>query len=97
MALTGARDESFYGAFFREVMSGLPVSVGIQNAPEYLGVGSCRRRCTGSRKACPELRVRQGRGLSIVIERTIAHLRAQAPDGAVERPSRCSTVVAASN
>jgi 4-hydroxy-tetrahydrodipicolinate synthase len=85
VALTGARDESFYGAFFREVMSGLPVSVGIQNAPEYLGVGLSPQALHRLAQACPNFAFVKGEASSIVIERTIAHLRAQAPDGAAER------------
>ncbi|MFO1199977.1 MAG: dihydrodipicolinate synthase family protein [Burkholderiaceae bacterium] len=39
LVATGAQPEDFYVDFFAAVMDGQPVPVGLQNAPEYLGVG----------------------------------------------------------
>jgi 2-keto-3-deoxy-L-arabinonate dehydratase len=59
-------------AFFSAVLEGLPVPVGIQNAPEYLGFGlqpdAIRR--LGQRHDC--LRILKGEASAVTIERTIA-------------------------
>lgn len=66
--------ESFYFDFFAEVMDGLPVDVGIQNAPEYLGVGlgpTALRRLAGQ---CANFRLLKGEGPATVIRETILAL-----------------------
>jgi 4-hydroxy-tetrahydrodipicolinate synthase len=66
-----AQPESFYFDFFAEVMAGLPVPVGIQNAPEYLGVGLSPSRLRALAAQCPNFRVLKGEGPSVTIRETI--------------------------
>ena len=73
VALTGVRPERFYFEFFAEVMDGLPVPLGIQNAPDYLGVGLSPQALLELAAARPNFRVVKGEAPSTVIERTIAH------------------------
>ena len=72
VALTGAQPERFYFDFFANVMDGLPVPVGVQNAPEYLGVGLSPQALLELAAMRPNFRVLKGEASSTVIERTIA-------------------------
>ncbi len=72
VAVTGARSERFYFDFFAQVMDGLPVPVGVQNAPEYLGVGLSPESLVELAAARRNFRVLKGEASSTVIERTIA-------------------------
>ena len=69
---TGEQPERFYFDFFAQVMDGLPVPVGIQNAPEYLGVGLSPPALLELAAVRPNFRVLKGEASSTVIERTIA-------------------------
>ena len=77
VSVTGAQPESFYFDFFSGVMDGLPVPVGIQNAPEYLGVGLSSQALIALADARPNFRVLKGEASSTVIERTIADVGAR--------------------
>jgi 2-keto-3-deoxy-L-arabinonate dehydratase len=72
LAVTGTRPERFYFDFFAEVMDGLPVPVGVQNAPEYLGVGLSPGALLELAATRDNFRVLKGEAPSTVIERTIA-------------------------
>jgi len=72
VASTGAQPERFYFDFFADVMQGLPVPVGIQNAPEYLGVGLSPQALLELATIRANFRVLKGEAPSTVIERTIA-------------------------
>ncbi|CAB3798835.1 putative 2-dehydro-3-deoxy-D-pentonate aldolase YjhH [Paraburkholderia caffeinitolerans] len=68
------RPESFYFDFFAEVMAGLTVPVGIQNAPEYLGVGLSPARLRALAAQCPNFRVLKGEGPSVTIQETVSQV-----------------------
>jgi len=72
LASTGAQPERFYFDFFADVMQDLPVPVGIQNAPEYLGVGLSPQALLELAATRANFRVLKGEASSTVIERTIA-------------------------
>lgn len=64
--------ESFYFDFFASVMEGIALPVGIQNAPEYLGVGLSAASLRALATQCPNFRVLKGEGPSITLADTIA-------------------------
>ena len=72
IASTGQQPERFYFDFFAQVMDGLPVPVGIQNAPEYLGIGLSTEALLELATLHPNFTVLKGEASSIIIERTIA-------------------------
>jgi 4-hydroxy-tetrahydrodipicolinate synthase len=79
VASTGARPQSFYVDFFAAVMDGLPVPVGVQNAPEYLGVGLSPDELLELAARRPAFAFVKGEASSTVIERTIARVGARLP------------------
>ncbi|WJF89432.1 dihydrodipicolinate synthase family protein [Paraburkholderia bonniea] len=66
--------ESFYFDFFAAVMDGLDITVGIQNAPEYLGVGLTPASLEQLAAQCPNFRVLKGEGPSIVLAEAVARV-----------------------
>jgi 4-hydroxy-tetrahydrodipicolinate synthase len=68
------RPEGFYADFFAAVMQGIDVPVGIQNAPEYLGVGLTPAGLRSLATRCPNFRVLKGEGPSVVLAETIAQI-----------------------
>jgi 2-keto-3-deoxy-L-arabinonate dehydratase len=68
------RPEAFYFDFFAAVMQGLDVPVGIQNAPEYLGVGLSAESLERLAAQCPNFRLLKGEGPSIVLAETVARI-----------------------
>jgi 2-keto-3-deoxy-L-arabinonate dehydratase len=64
--------EAFYFDFFASVMEGIEVPVGIQNAPEYLGVGLTPASLRALATRCPNFRVLKGEGPSVTLAETIA-------------------------
>ena len=74
---TRTQPEQFYFDFFATVMQGLPRSVGagIQNAPEYLGVGLSPESLTGLGTKCANFRWLKGEGAATVLQTTIQCLR----------------------
>lgn len=66
--------ETFYFDFFAAVMKGLDTTVGIQNAPEYLGVGLSAENLERLAVACPNFRLLKGEGPSIVLAETVARI-----------------------
>lgn len=79
LASAGARPESFYLDFFADVMDGLPVPVGIQNAPEYLGIGLGPEAMLRLADRRPNFAFVKGEASSTVIERTIAAVGSRLP------------------
>lgn len=81
----GRQTPQFYFDFFAAVMeelpagSGGPVTVGIQNAPEYLGVGLTPDALAALAALRPDFGFVKGEGSSTVIERTIARLGVRLP------------------
>lgn len=71
---TGPQPESFYFDFFSGVMDGLDVPVGIQNAPEYLGVGLSPEALERLAADRPNFRVLKGEGPAIVLAETVARI-----------------------
>ncbi|WP_174770004.1 dihydrodipicolinate synthase family protein [Paraburkholderia hayleyella] len=71
--------ETFYFDFFAAVMEGLEVPVGIQNAPDYLGVGLSPERLEALAAQCPNFRLLKGEGPSIVLADTIARIGQRMP------------------
>ncbi|QGZ58128.1 dihydrodipicolinate synthase family protein [Paraburkholderia acidiphila] len=69
-----AQPESFYLDFFAGVMVGLDATVGIQNAPEYLGVGLSAASLRALAAQCPNFRVLKGEGPSVTIAETVAQI-----------------------
>jgi 4-hydroxy-tetrahydrodipicolinate synthase len=63
--------ETYYFDFFAAVMSDLPVPVGIQNAPEYLGVGLGPEAIARLAARHAQFRVLKGEGPAVVIGQTI--------------------------
>ncbi|WP_235851137.1 dihydrodipicolinate synthase family protein [Paraburkholderia piptadeniae] len=74
-----ARDkpESFYFDFFADIMQRVRVPVGIQNAPEYLGVGLSVQSLVELSAQCPQFQWLKGEGPATVIQSTIERLREQ--------------------
>ncbi len=66
--------EAFYFDFFSAVMTDLPVPVGIQNAPEYLGVGLGHDAIARLAARHAHFRVLKGEGPAVVIAQTIARV-----------------------
>ena len=66
--------EKFYFDFFAAVMAGFDVPMGIQNAPEYLGVGLSPESLERLAAQCPNFRVLKGEGPSIVLAETVARI-----------------------
>jgi 2-keto-3-deoxy-L-arabinonate dehydratase len=66
--------ESFYFDFFAAVMDGVDVPVGVQNAPEYLGVALSPESLERLAAQCPNFRVLKGEGPSIVLAETVARV-----------------------
>ena len=63
-------------AFFAQVLDGLrtrapAIPVGIQNAPEFLGVGLNADALARLRERCPNLRFMKGEAPVVIIERTV--------------------------
>ncbi|MBN3757399.1 dihydrodipicolinate synthase family protein [Paraburkholderia sp. Tr-20389] len=69
--------ESFYFDFFSEVMQRVRVPVGIQNAPEYLGVGLSVESLAVLAARCAQFQWLKGEGPATVIQSTIERLREQ--------------------
>lgn len=67
--------ESFYFDFFAAVMERTRVPAGIQNAPEYLGVGLSAESIVALASRCPNFRLLKGEGPATTIERTVEKLR----------------------
>ncbi|MFC0401030.1 dihydrodipicolinate synthase family protein [Paraburkholderia rhizosphaerae] len=67
--------ESFYFDFFAEVMQRTCLPTGIQNAPEYLGVGLSGQSIVALAGQCPEFRWLKGEGPAVTIRATIDSLR----------------------
>ncbi len=66
-----ADTESYCAAFFEAVLRQSPLAAGIQNAPEYLGVGLSPRRIGQLARDCPSLRLVKGEGPSVLIRSLI--------------------------
>ncbi|WP_336598164.1 dihydrodipicolinate synthase family protein [Paraburkholderia bengalensis] len=71
------RPESFYFDFFADIMRRVIVPVGIQNAPEYLGVGLSVQSLVALAAQCPSFQWLKGEGPATLIHSTIARLREQ--------------------
>jgi 4-hydroxy-tetrahydrodipicolinate synthase len=69
--------ESFYFDFFADVMQRVRVPVGIQNAPEYLGVGLSVESLVELAARCEQFQWLKGEGPATVIQTTLERLRAQ--------------------
>lgn len=63
--------EAYCTDFFRQVLQQVSLPAGIQNAPEYLGVGLSAEAISRLAKDCPTLRMIKGEGPSVVIRRVI--------------------------
>ncbi|CAB3756839.1 dihydrodipicolinate synthase family protein [Paraburkholderia humisilvae] len=70
------RPESFYFDFFAAVMQRTQLPAGIQNAPEYLGVGLSAQSIIELTAQCPRFRWLKGEGPTVTIRATIERLRA---------------------
>ena len=68
--------ESFYFDFFASVIERTTVPAGIQNAPEYLGVGLSAQSIVALAEQCPRFRLLKGEGPAVTIRATIDNLRA---------------------
>ncbi len=68
--------ESFYFDFFAAVMQRTRVPAGIQNAPEYLGVGLSVQSIVSLAAQCPRFRWLKGEGPAVTIRATVDSLRA---------------------
>ncbi len=75
---TRTEPERFYFDFFAAVMKGLTgaAGAGIQNAPEYLGVGLSPQALAELAQQCPNFRWLKGEGAATVLHATIDCLRA---------------------
>ncbi|MFP3245230.1 MAG: dihydrodipicolinate synthase family protein, partial [Paraburkholderia sp.] len=71
---TAPRPESFYADFFAAVMEGFDVPIGIQNAPEYLGVGLSPDGLERLAARCSNFRLLKGEGPAIVLAETVARI-----------------------
>lgn len=65
--------ENFYFEFFASVMNGIEGAdgIGIQNAPEYLGVGLSPKTLVQLARQCPDFRLLKGEGPATVLKTTI--------------------------
>ena len=74
---TRTESERFYFDFFAGVMKGLTgtAGAGIQNAPEYLGVGLSPQALAELAQQCPNFRWLKGEGAATVLHATIDCLR----------------------
>jgi 2-keto-3-deoxy-L-arabinonate dehydratase len=74
---TRSQPDRFYFNFFASVMNGLTsaVGAGIQNAPEYLGVGLSPEALAELALQCPNFRWLKGEGAATVLAGTIDCLR----------------------
>ncbi len=79
VAAIGRQPDRFYLEFYAEVMVGLRVPVGLQNAPEYLGVGLSPQQLLELAERRPEFAFVKGEAPSTTIEATIAHVGARLP------------------
>jgi dihydrodipicolinate synthase/N-acetylneuraminate lyase len=70
------RPESFYFDFFAAVMQRTQLPAGIQNAPEYLGVGLSAQSIVALAAQCPRFCWLKGEGPAVTIRATIDGLRA---------------------
>jgi 4-hydroxy-tetrahydrodipicolinate synthase len=70
------KPESFYFDFFSAVIERTRVPVGIQNAPEYLGVGLSAESIVALASRCPNFRLLKGEGPATTIHYTVERLRA---------------------
>jgi 2-keto-3-deoxy-L-arabinonate dehydratase len=68
------RPESFYFDFFAAVMQRSRLPAGIQNAPEYLGVGLSAQSVVALASQCPQFRWLKGEGPAVTIRATIESL-----------------------
>jgi 2-keto-3-deoxy-L-arabinonate dehydratase len=75
---TRTEPERFYFNFFATVMDGLAdtAGAGIQNAPEYLGVGLSPQSLAELARRCPNFRWLKGEGAATVLRATIDCMRA---------------------
>jgi 4-hydroxy-tetrahydrodipicolinate synthase len=71
------KPESFYFDFFADVMSRVKVPVGIQNAPEYLGVVLSVQSLVALATQCSAFQWLKGEGPATIIQSTIQRLREQ--------------------
>lgn len=71
--------EDYCFDFFRHVLDATHLPSGIQNAPEYLGVGLSIEAIRRLAQGCASFRFLKGEGPSIQIERVIATLGADVP------------------
>lgn len=74
---TRGEPEAFYFDFFASVMSRVGVPVGIQNAPEYLGVGLSVESIVRLALQCSQFQWLKGEGPATIIHATIQKLREQ--------------------
>ncbi|BAN24684.1 dihydrodipicolinate synthase family protein [Caballeronia insecticola] len=68
--------ESFYYDFFASVLERTGASAGIQNAPEYLGVGLSAESIVALAAERPNFRLLKGEGPAVTIRATIERLHA---------------------
>lgn len=66
-----AMDEAALAAFFGEVMARTNIPCGIQNAPEFLGVGLSPQGIARLAKSQPNFRVLKGEGAATLIARVV--------------------------
>jgi len=76
VSATGPQSEAYYVDFFSEAMRDLSVPAGIQNAPEYLGVGLSPAGIGQLALRAPQFRVLKGEASSIRIRETLDALAA---------------------
>ncbi len=79
VSVTGRKPDRFYFDFFAEVMDGLPAEVGIQNAPEYLGVGLSAELMLELAARRANFAFIKGEASSTIIEATISRVGARLP------------------
>ncbi|SAK71075.1 dihydrodipicolinate synthetase [Caballeronia calidae] len=68
--------EAFYHDFFASVLERTGASAGIQNAPDYLGVGLSAESIAALAAERPNFRLLKGEGPAVTIRATIERLRA---------------------
>jgi len=71
--------ESYCAAFFAEVMAHTTLPVGIQNAPEYLGLGLSAAAVLQLARTCPNFRLLKGEGPSVAIRQVVEALDGRLP------------------
>ena len=64
-------DESGLMDFFARVMDRAPIATGIQNAPEYLGIGLGPESIAALARRCANFRVLKGEGPAVLIARVV--------------------------